>query len=82
MTLDQLRKFAASADGWVKQIALTKDAARQLIAEHERELGRPERGFEIPIRASAGVAAMEQARLDRLREEDAEIAATLFEAAL
>jgi hypothetical protein len=82
MTLDQLRKFANSSDGWVKQIALTKDAARQLIAEHEREIGHQDRGFDIPVRRSAGHDAMEVARIDRLREVDERVEAELFEAAL
>lgn len=38
MTLDQVRKFAESRDLSVRQIALTKEAARSIIAEHEREV--------------------------------------------
>jgi hypothetical protein len=38
MTLDQLRTFASSSDQSIIKIALTKDAARALIREHDREV--------------------------------------------
>ena len=62
MTLDQLRQFANSSDGWVTQIALTKSAARQLLAEHEREVGRQEPGFEPRERDDSKHAASMFAR--------------------
>jgi hypothetical protein len=70
MTLDQLKKFANSSDGWVTQIALTKAAARQLIAEHEREVGKPQPGFEINTdRAETpAYAALRRASIDRMQE--------------
>ena len=68
MTFDQLKAFVAAPDH-VRQIALTKAAARQLIAEHEREVGHQDRGFEIPVRHSAGVSALERAAIDRSNEE-------------
>lgn len=51
MTLDDLRKFANSTDGWVRQIPITREAARAIVAEHEREVAKNlEPAFEIPER--------------------------------
>lgn len=49
MTFEQLQMFINSP-AHVTQIALTKSAARQLLAEHEREVGKPDPGFEIGTR--------------------------------
>lgn len=38
MTLDQVRAFANSKDLSIRQIALTKEGARQIIREHDREV--------------------------------------------
>lgn len=38
MTLDQVRAFANSKDLSIRQIALTKEGARALIREHDREV--------------------------------------------
>ena len=37
-SLDQIRAFAESRDLSIRQIALTKEGARQIIDEHEREM--------------------------------------------
>lgn len=68
MTFDQLRAFAFSTESHIHQIALTKSAARQLLAELERELGKPEPGFQInTARATAGpYQAMERAAIERM----------------
>lgn len=51
MTFDQLQKFANSPELHVRQIALTREGARQILAEHEREIANlttaPE-PFDIP----------------------------------
>ena len=62
MNLAQLKAFAQSTDGHIRQIALTKDAARQLLAEHEREVGKPEPGFEPRERDDSKHAASMFAR--------------------
>jgi len=68
MTFDQLRAFASSTESHIHQIALTKSAALKLLAEHERELDKPEAGFEInTARANAGpYQAMERAAIERM----------------
>ena len=38
MNIDQLRAFANSDELHIRQIALTREAARAIIAEHEREV--------------------------------------------
>lgn len=69
MTFDQLRAFIASPSH-VHQIALTKPAARQLLAEHEREAGKPDPAFEINTRNRPVDALFQLARLKRMRAED------------
>lgn len=62
MTLDQLQKFADSTELHVRQIALTREGARQILAEHEREIANvttAPKSFEIPDeRADEGRFAM------------------------
>ena len=72
MTLDQLRKFADSRETHIRQIALTREAARAIIAEHDAEVAKNQApGFEIIERGTGGYAAMERARIERLAADDA-----------
>jgi len=55
VTLDQLRAFANSDEQHIHKLALTREAARALIAEHELEVGKNlEPAFEIRERADEG----------------------------
>ena len=49
MTLDQLRAFANSRETHINKLALTREAARSIIAEHDAEVAKNQepRGFEI-----------------------------------
>ena len=74
MNIDQLRAFANSDELHIRQIALTREAARAIIAEHEREVAKnQEPGFEINVRRnnSALDAQLTLARLKRMAGEDA-----------
>jgi hypothetical protein len=57
MTLEDVRRFAESGESHIRQIALTKEAARALIREHDREVNAAsdEAGllFEITARHNA-----------------------------
>ena len=70
MTLDQLQKFVDSTELHVRQIALTREGARQILAEHEQEIANvttAPKSFEIPVeRDTPAYVALEQARVDRL----------------
>lgn len=72
MTLDQIRAFAESRDQSIRQIALTKEGARQIIAEHEREVNAAIGDallFEIDTtRERPAYVALERANLDRIKE--------------
>lgn len=73
MTLDQLRAFANSTEGHIHKLALTREAARALIAEHELEVGKNlEPVFEINIRRNNGPldAALTLKRFKRMAAED------------
>jgi hypothetical protein len=63
MTLDQVRAFANSRDQSIRQIALTKEGAKALIREHDREVnaaaGDPML-FEPKDRADEGKFVAEQ----------------------
>lgn len=72
MTLDQIRAFANSRETHIRQIALTKEAARQIIDEHEREMNAAIGDallFEIDHkRADAKpYAIMEEAAIERMQ---------------
>lgn len=51
MTFAQLQAFANSPDLHIRQIALTREGARQILAEHEREIANvttAPKSFDIP----------------------------------
>lgn len=56
MTLEDVRRFAESGESHIRQIALTKEAARALIREHDREVNAASDDaglFEITARHNA-----------------------------
>jgi hypothetical protein len=71
MTLDQLRAFANSDEQHLTKLALTKEAARALVREHDREVSAAnEDGFLFDLKDTdtPAYAAMRQAGIDRMLE--------------
>ncbi len=72
MTLDQLRAFANSDEQHVIKLALTKEAARALVREHDREVNAAsdEAGllFEITARHNAApYRILEEVAIERMQ---------------
>lgn len=58
MNIDQLRAFANSDEQHINKLALTREAARAIVAEHDREVAKNlDAGFEIPERDDGKHAA-------------------------
>lgn len=73
MTLDQIRAFANSTEGHINKLALTREAARAIVAEHDREVAKNlEPGFEIDVRRNSGPldAELTLKRFRRMQAED------------
>jgi hypothetical protein len=72
MTLDQLRAFANSDEQHVIKLALTKEAARALIREHDREVNAASDDaglFEITARHNAApYRILEEIAIQRMQE--------------
>lgn len=71
MTLDQLRAFANSDEQHVTKLALTKEAARALIREHDREVNAASDDpllFDLKDTDTPAYSAMRQAGIDRMLE--------------
>lgn len=71
MTLDQLRAFANSDEQHLTKLALTKEAARTLIREHDREVNAASDDaslFELKDTDTPAYSAMRQAGIDRMLE--------------
>lgn len=79
MTIDDLRKFADSAEGHIRQIALTKEAARAIVREHDREVNAASNDPELFApreRADEGrYAARQYAGIAAVLADEARIAA-------
>lgn len=78
MRIDQLRAFANSADLSWNRIALTREAARALVVEHDREIAasQPGAGFQLPEeRANEGrFSSRLFASIASMRADEARIA--------
>jgi hypothetical protein len=70
MTLDQLRAFANSDEQHLTKLALTKEAARALIREHDKEVSASVDPFlfELKDTDTPAYSAMRQAGIDRMLE--------------
>lgn len=71
MTLDQLRAFANSDEQHLTKLALTKEAARTLIREHDREVNAASDDlllFDLRDTDTPAYSAMRQAGIDRMLE--------------
>lgn len=73
MTFDQLQKFADSKDDHIRQVALTREGARRLLAEHVREIenvSMAPRQFEPTDRDDGKFAMQTFGRIGKVHETE------------